>query len=153
MAYCTLTDILTVIPEQELINLTVDEPGEDDVVNEAIFEECAAAADSLINGYLRARYTLPLSVVPAFLKTIGTDITAYRLYLRRPCNIPEQIKFNYETALKQLLALKKGDILLETPNESPDGQMPAQKPAFRVNKTANDRIFTDRMFNSFRGLN
>lgn len=151
MGYCTLKDIISVIPERELINLTVDEPDENSVIDESIFDECTEVADSLINGYLRARYKLPLTVVPSFLRTIAIDITAYRLYMRRPRAIPEHIKDNYKDAISKLNDLKKGNIMLETPEEMPDGQMPAGKSAFRVNKTAKDRIFNDGLMNRFRG--
>jgi phage gp36-like protein len=149
MTYCTLKEIISVIPKAELINLTVDEPDYDSVIDEDVFTACAITADSLINGYVRARYELPLKSIPQFLKAIATDITAYRLYMRRPQTMPEHIKDNYDTAIKQLLALKKGDILLETPQEN--DEMPDKKTAFRTNKTAQDKIFHEGRMRYYRG--
>jgi phage gp36-like protein len=91
---------------------------------------------------------LPLKTVPQFLRTIAVDITAYRLYTRRPRTIQEHIKANYENALKQLTAIKKGDILLETPLENT--AMPKVKSSFRTNKTAQDRIFGPEAMRKFR---
>jgi phage gp36-like protein len=148
MTYCTLNDVESVVPMQELVNLTVDEPSADSTVDTDILNECIESAGSIIDGYLRARYTLPLLSTPKFLTTIASDITAYRLYMRRPQTMPEHIKFNYETALKELLKIKKGDILLETPSENPD--MPKIQSGIKTNKTKKDRIFNDKTMRMYR---
>lgn len=148
MPYCTLEKIKSIIPEKELINLTVDNPRNDSVIDENCLNECIKAADSLIDGYIRAKYSLPLSHVPAFIATIAADITAYRLYMRRPKTMPDHIKANYETALKQLLQIKKGDLLLETPQELPDdAQMPEPAPTFLVKSSP--RIFSDGLLRKY----
>jgi len=150
MSYCTLTDIQSVIPERQLINLTVDVPDVDSVVDENVFSECAEVSDSTINGYIRARYTLPLAVIPQFLKSIAVDITAYRLYMRRPQDIPEHIKENHKIALSQLSAIQKGNVLLEDPSELPEGAMPPKKSSFVTNKRREDRVFSNLMMRKMR---
>lgn len=147
MGYCSLKDIKSVIPMQELINLTVDNPTRESIVDETIFSQCAEFADSLINGYIRAKYTLPLKTVPMFLLELAKDITAYRLYMRRPQKLPEHIKDNYSKTLDLLTKIKRGDILLETPEELPDGQIQKPKPTYLVKSS--DRIFTDSVMHRY----
>lgn len=148
MTYCTLEEIKSLIPERQLVRLTVDEPLEDSAIDEEIFKQCAEFSDSLIDGYVRAKYSLPLKYVPEFLVQIAKDITAYRLYLRRPQEIPEHIKENYKTALDLLKSIKKGDILLESPSEMPDdAQIPKPAPTFMVKSSP--RIFTDQLLNRY----
>ncbi len=171
--YCTLDDIRNVIAEKDLVNLTNDfhrlpPPKSRDAevsgltpltssipankVNEDLFESVSADADSLINGYLRARYKLPLSNTPKFIKTIATDICAYRLYSRRPQEIPKHIVNNFELAIKQLEDVKKGNLLLETTSEDEESGVSKPKSGFRCSKTKKDKIFTDKLMKNYRTL-
>ena len=190
--YCTLDDILNVLSEKDLINLTNDiqlkrkPPSDDDrascddsqnrvddctkpncfglvptppqfakvpqYIDEDRFEAISRDADSLINGYLRARYKLPLKSVPTFIKTVATDICAYRLYSRRPQKIPEHIVTNYNNSLSALKDIQKGNLLLEATGEDDNIDIPALKSGFRCSKNSRDRIFTDRMMKLYRGF-
>ena len=147
MTYCTIEDIKNVIPEKELINLTNDSPSVVGLsVDQSRFEAVSEDSDSLINGYLRARYNLPLANIPRTIVQIATDVCAYRLYLRRPQKIPEHITNNYNKALALLADIQKGKFLLETPQESPEtSEVSSVKSVYRVNKTKNDKIFTDKI--------
>ena len=164
--YCTLDDIKNVISERDLVNLTVDKPCGDNsgtnnnpcarklpqAMGEDIFMAVSSDADSMINGYLRARYKLPLNGVPQLVKTIAVDICAYRLYSRRSQKIPEHIVNNYNTSLKMLQDIKKGNILLEATGENDEVEISNIKSSFRVSKTKKDKIFSDRMMKGFRGF-
>lgn len=193
--YCTLDDILNIISEKELINLTndwhrippsctTDTPDTEETkvssgtgaeagalsagqklisgtgggcpepvrhVEEDRFEAVSAEADSLINGYLRARYKLPLSSTPTLIRTVAVDICAYRLYSRRSQKIPDHIVNNYNNAISTLKEIQKGNILLEVAGEDDEIEMPPLKTGFRCSKTARDRIFTDKMMRQYRG--
>ena len=151
MSYCSVNEIKTIVPEDELINLTVDNPDEDSTVDVAMFEDISKYADELINGYLRSRYTLPLSLVPDLIKKLASDIVAYRLYLRRPQDIPEHIKENYKMAVRTLSEIQKGTFILDMPQEHPDQEVQKPKPSFLTNKNSNSRYFNDSYFNKFRG--
>lgn len=149
MAYCTLTDIANIIPEKELINLTNDNPSQNSLVDEKRFKAVSEDADSLINGYLRARYTLPLKDIPRTIVQIATDVCAYRLYLRRPQKIPDHITNNYNRALTLLSDIQKGKFLLETSSEVPEASIQNTGGAYRINKTRKDKVFNDRMMSMF----
>lgn len=149
MSYCKLSDILNVIPERELINLTNDNPSSVSCIDEKRFEAVSNDADSLINGYLRARYNLPLNDIPRTVTQIATDICAYRLYLRRPQIIPEHITKNYDKALMLLSDIQKGKYILETPSEVENSDIQPIRSACRVNKTKQDKIFNDKVLGAF----
>lgn len=148
MPYCSIEEIKSVIPEVQLVRLTVDVPESSSVIDTTIYEQCAEFADSLIDGYVRAKYTLPLKYIPEFLVQIAKDITAYRLYLRRPQELPEHIKENYKAAIELLKDIQKGDILLESPQELPeDAELSKPSPAYLYNSPK--RMFTDRVLRKF----
>lgn len=112
MPYCTLSDILGVIPERELIQLT-DDAIPPLSVNQAVVNQAVAAADALINGYIGERYPLPFAEVPELLPGLALDLTVYRLYLRRKKGEPpETIKAAYDNALKQLRDVQAGKLSL-----------------------------------------
>jgi len=98
MAYCTQDDLLRLIPEGELAELTT-EAGE--VPDEAVVAQAIAAADAEIDSYLAVRYQLPLTGTPARVKALSVDITVYRLYTRRGISPPSR-RENYEDAVKFL---------------------------------------------------
>ena len=153
--YCNINDILNVISEKELVNLTNDWIGSGAggaacTADYTRFNMISEDVDSLINGYLRARYSLPLKTVPAFIRTIAADICVYRLYSRRSLKIPEHVADNYENALSALSDIQKGNILLETSSEN--DSMANLKSGFRCSKKPQNRIFKNNMLKAFRGL-
>lgn len=137
--YCTIEDLKTVVPEQDMIELTDDMiPAQTIIaanVNKAISD-----AGEMIDGYLRARYALPLSPVPGLISTLACDIAVYRLYARKvKLTPPEGVSERYKNALKQLEQIQKGGMTLGvadtvTPESDMDG--------ISVNTSADDRIFT-----------
>ena len=86
--YCTINDLLTRIDEKVLINLSNDTfPAESP--NLERINETIEIADDIINSALRNKYSLPLKNVPKIITQISADIVIYRLYSRRPQDIPK----------------------------------------------------------------
>lgn len=142
MGYCTIDEILNIIPERELVRLTNDNPCSSSVIDTTRFEAVSITVDNLIDAYLRARYRLPLKSTPRFIKQIAIDIYAYRLYCRRPQDMPEHIKENYKIAIANLQEIQKGRLQLEDSAENPESEIPPMKSTIRTNKRTQDRIFT-----------
>jgi phage gp36-like protein len=112
MPYCLLADILGVIPELELMQMTDDlvPPVQ---VNEAVVDQAISQATSLINGYIGGRYQLPLVTTPELVHTFAVDISVYKIYLRRKKKtLPDGIKTAYEDAMKQLRDVQSGRLAL-----------------------------------------
>lgn len=145
MPYCALTDIIDQVPEQKIIELTDDENlGE---VNTGRVDKAISTAGSIIDGYLRGRYTLPLSTVPDLIKTISTDISVFKLYeRRREMDMPESLSNRYKNAVKLLEQIQKGLISLgieATASAAGTGG------SYKTNKTAEDREFTKEKLQTF----
>ena len=144
MSYCTLADINDQIPETNIIQLTDDEGlGR---VNQTRVNKAIETAGGIIDGYLRGRYSLPLSTVPVLIRTIAIDIAVYKLYERRlELEMPEAMSDRYKNAVKLLEQIQKGLIRLGI--ESPDTG-PGQG-YYKTNKTAEGRIFNKDVLKQF----
>jgi phage gp36-like protein len=134
MSYSTLTDIVKLIPEEALIQLTDDEGL--GVVNQSRIDEAIAQADAEIDSYCGSRYTVPMSPVPDIAKKISVDIAIYNLYSRRLEQIPETRAERYKNAIRQLEGISKGIISIG------EETAPTEAGGPEANKTADDRTFT-----------
>jgi phage gp36-like protein len=104
--YATAADFRDRYPERDLQHLT-DPDGL--TVQDAVLERAAAQASSIIDGYIGARYPLPLAVVPPILAEYTVDIGIYRLQVLRPQNDVEDARKRYEDAITYLKLVTKGD--------------------------------------------
>lgn len=135
MAYSVKADILELLPESVLIQLTDDEnlkEVRDSRVNEGIEQ-----ADAVIDSYISGKYTTPVSPVPNLIKAFSVNIAIYNLYSRRVETMPEARRDRYNDAIKQLDAISKGTMTLGTaPGVTAVGEI-------QINTTYDDdRIFT-----------
>ena len=143
MTYCTSKDIEIQIGLQSLIQLTNDDCTQQ-TVDSVVVDEALLYSSTLIDGYLRGKYTLPLNTQFPLLRAIAIDISIYRLYSRRIyTEMPETISENYKNAIRTLEQLKKGVITLET-DENTEVKSSGE---YRTNKTILDRLFNKRMMN------
>ena len=139
MEYCTIEDIETQTSTPTLIQLTSDDGQE--AVNRVVALEAVLYSSTLIDGYLRGRYSLPLNTHFPLLRILAIDISIYRLYARRMRNeMPEVIETAYKNAISTLRDIQKGVIslqaendLLETSSFNPD--------EYRTNKNILDKLF------------
>lgn len=143
MDYCTLDDIQTRIGTLPLIQLTNDN-GDEDKIDTVVCEEALIYSSTLIDGYLRGKYSLPLDTHFPLLKVVAIDLSIYRLYSRRIyTEIPETISENYKNAIKTLEQLQKGVITLESETETNI----KSSGEYRTNKTEIDKLFNKRVIN------
>lgn len=141
--YCTIEDLINRVTEKTLVNLTNDVLPATTIKRE-IAEDNIAIADDLINSSLRNKYVVPLKSIPNLIKQLSADITIYRLYCRRPQNVPDNYKKNYEVALQILKDLQSGAKVLDIPSSSLDGGVQSVHSAlYLTDKADEDRIFTD----------
>lgn len=145
MAYSTLSDILAVIGEATLIQLT-DEKGEG-VYDEAKVDTAIAQVDAEIDGYLRSRYAgmVPLAApVPLIVMGISRDLAIEELFTRKvEMGVPEAVKDKAARARSRLLDIQMGKNSL--------GIEPSSGPGiFATNKTADDKVFNKDKMTGFR---
>lgn len=142
--YCVQDDILKQITEPTLIQLTND-LGES-TIDTIIVEEAIIYSSTLIDGYLRGRYSLPLGATFPLLRIIAIDLSIYRLYSRRMiADIPESILNQYKEAIKTLEKLQKGIITLDIETT----EQTLINKEYRSNKTAESRIFNEGKLNAY----
>jgi phage gp36-like protein len=147
MPYCTIDDIKKVIPAAELIQLTDDsQTGEvdTDIVNAAI-----ANADNLINGYLRAKYSLPLSEVPDLVKEFSVTLAKHWLYSRRWPELPDGLKDAYKNAFSMLKDINAGKLTLGIDETTTDTTVDQAESQFYTNKTTADRVFNATLLDTY----
>ncbi len=134
--YCTAEDLEIQLGKEPLIQLTNDNC-EQNSIDTVVCEEAILYSSTLIDGYLRGRYNLPLNTQFPLLRVVAMDLSTYRLYSRRiMTDIPEVVCDAYKNAIKTLENLQKGIITLETENNQT-----LQNGEYRTNKTILDRLF------------
>lgn len=141
--YCTLEDIKKQVQEATLVEITDDNLSNE--INTEVIDEIILYSQTLIDGYLRGRYTLPLPLAPEIIKNIAVDLSIYRLYSRRfHTDMPESIKDKYKNATKLLEQIQKGIISLGIEVAG----SPSELGEYRTNKTFQDRIFTKKFLDT-----
>ncbi len=132
MAYCTQADILEQIDDRTLVELTDDSDLAE--LDEGVVTRAIEDADSLINGYGRLRYTVPLVPVPSMARKLSVDIAIYNLYARRR-GAPEDRRQRYLDAIAFLKEVAAGRASLGDMDGSP-------AESHRPTITSADRVFT-----------
>lgn len=145
MDYCTIEDIETQTSTPTLIQLTSDDGQEE--VDRVVAQEAILYSSTLIDGYLRGRYTLPLDTHFPLLRILAIDLSIYRLYTRRMRNeMPEVIENNYKNAIATLRDIQKGVITLQSKNDS------LETASFNAEEYKTNKDIIDRLFSKERML-
>lgn len=110
MTYATQADMTERFGEQEIIELTDRE--QTGAIGTDVLDRALADADSLIDGYLATRYTLPLASTPTVLTRIACDLARYGLY---DDEAPKQVTERYQAAIAFLKAVSRGEVTLGAP--------------------------------------
>lgn len=113
--YCTAADMTARYGKEEMIRIT-DKDGSVGDINDAVANLAISDASALIDGMLASQYTLPLAVVPSNFNGLCSDVARYYLY-DDSLDKEHPAYVRYQTALKYLNAVAKGDIQLELPPE------------------------------------
>lgn len=148
--YCSLDDLKKQVQEDILLQLTDDDQsGQIDTV---VIDEAVIYSETLINGYLRGRYTIPIvnygfdSQPPDILKILAVDLTIFRLYSRRfHTDIPDGISEKYKNSIKILEQIQKGIISLGIETAG----TPPELGEYRTNKSFDDRAFSKELLKDY----
>jgi len=125
MSYTADTDLLTIIAERTLIQLSADDP-QAQLPDWLVVAEARAYADGQIDARLRQRYPLPLAAVPRELKDWALALARQWLYARRPDgpDLPEAVRAAAKDALSALDAVRDGKMSLAIPPVDAGGETP-----------------------------
>lgn len=124
MSYASQADMEARFGERELINLT-DRTGQG-AVDVSVLERALADASAEIDGFLAARYELPLSSTPVVLVRICADLARYYLH---DDHAPDQVVERRKAAVATLRSLSRGEVSLgmsdtgDTPATSDGAEM------------------------------
>lgn len=134
-SYVTSGDLIpSYVEERDAVQLTNDDVDGTTVV-ESVVEDAIADAEAEVDGYLGARYALPLVTVPRLVKRLVLRLSRYHLYSRRRGAVEEWMAKDYEKALKMLQDISKGIVTLGVQPE------PGVNSERVVRSTARDPIF------------
>lgn len=107
MSYAVQSDMVNRFGEQELIQLTDrDRTGAIDTV---VLDRALADATAEIDGYLAARYQLPLTSTPTVLVRVCADLARYHLH---DDHLPEPVQVRYKAAIDLLRQVSTGRVSL-----------------------------------------
>lgn len=110
MPYCTVEDMTSRFGEQELIDLSA--PGQSQMDTQ-VLDQAISDAQAEIDGYIGARYQLPLSPVPTVLVRLSCNIARYFLYNDQMTEVVEK---SYKDAIRFLSDVSKGSVQLGVNN-------------------------------------
>lgn len=123
MPYCTAQDLIERFTERELIQTS--DRSSSGTVNLTVINAAIGDASDEIDGYLRARYDLPLAEVPPAVKRVACDMARYYLFTGVMIDI---VKTRYDAARRWLTDIAAGRVSLETTSQS-TGSIAVNAPA------------------------
>lgn len=121
--------------EPELIELSDLGTPRTYAVDLAVLQRVCDRANAEVNGFLRARYTLPLASVPELLPYLAADLARYYLYPMEP---PTVVQARFDAARKTLREIQSGAQPLGIDQAGNDvTSTPSDLPQF----TAGEKVF------------
>jgi phage gp36-like protein len=106
-AYATIQQMTDRFGEHLLVALTDRTAVATGAINEALVDKAISDASEVIDGYLAAKYALPLASVPGVVADLCQSIAIWKLHITQP---DEKITSDYKDALKTLTAIAVGTI-------------------------------------------
>ncbi|WP_163266459.1 gp436 family protein [Chelativorans alearense] len=123
MAYCTLQELIERYSERMLIDISDRGDAPTGTIDGDLITRAIADADALIDGYLAARYRLPLASVPHLVRDLSLRVSIYYAHAHVA---EEKIKRDYEEALATLKRIAQGLIKLDIDGVEPPGSGAAE---------------------------
>lgn len=118
MTYATQAQLTERFGERLLVELTDRGEVVTDTIDSDVVDRALADTDAMIDGYLAARYALPMATVPPLITDLAQVIAIYKLHVFEP---NEKIRKDYEDALRQLREISSGAIKLPIAGLEPAG--------------------------------
>lgn len=120
MPYATQSDLAARFGEAELLQQT-DLTGTGAINSQAV-ADALTDASALIDGYVSARYSLPLAVVPGLLVGVCCDLARYALYIEA---VPPIVQQRRDQAISTLRDISQGKLRLEVGGDTPSVPAPS----------------------------
>lgn len=117
MSYAALADLVARAGDVELRQIA--DRDRDLIPDQDVVAAALAHADNLVNGYVGAKYAVPLTTVPDLVRTWATSIARYILHRN---GAPEHVAQDYKDAIQALKDVAAGRIALPI---ATGGELPA----------------------------
>ena len=112
MAYSTKVDILQVLSQRKLAQLTDD--NDSNSVDTTIVNTQIRKADNQIDTYIRGKNGIPFTTPPPRVVDWSVGLAIFNLYKRRvDLEIPEAIRIDHDDILTELEGVRDGKLLLD----------------------------------------
>jgi phage gp36-like protein len=122
VSYAAPQDLLNRYPNRDLVQLTNEDPAAQ-VVDTAVLQQALDDASAEIDGYLGARFALPLSDPPTVLNRLTADIAVYRLQALRPLHDLADARRRYDDAVAMLGRVAAGELTLGIASDQRETQI------------------------------
>lgn len=134
--YITINDMAARYPLSVLAQLTDDTDGR--TVDNPVLTVLIAEAESIVHGYLRDRYSLPLAQCPEDVKGCICSIVYYKAYRRRQDDVPQGVTDAFNASIDYLTKAQRGAIILALP----ENQVAPTLPLVVTNKRSDDKVMS-----------
>lgn len=141
MTYATQAGLETRYGTKLLVQLTDRGQPATGQIDVAAVEDALADADATIDGYLAARYRLPIVLVPKLLVHTAESVAIYKLHRKAP---DEKITADYRDAIKTLQDIAAGRQRLDLAGIEPERSSGSGSVS-----TSSPRVFTDAVLRDF----
>lgn len=141
MAYTDLVQLTDRFGERALIGLTDRGDVFTGTIDTDVIDRAITDAAAVIDGYLKARYQLPLAAVPALVSDVAAKITYYNLHTNV---VPDKTDRDYHDAIALLKEISRGLVQLDVA-----GVEPAAREGDGVRVTDRERPFTEDNLKGF----
>ena len=131
MSHATAQDMIARVGSQELNQIA--DRDQNGVFEPEVVQVALDDASALADGYLRARYSLPLPQTPTLLIAIVVDIARYQLHDGAPT---ESVQSGHRGAMARLNDIAAGRLVL-------DVGAPQPPTGSQVNVASPPRVFDD----------
>ena len=122
MTYATEADFVTAYGQELTVELTNLQNPEAETIDGTVLDRALSKASAIIDGYVGARYSLPLPAIPPTLTALSLDIARYQM---GHYGIESDPRKRYEDALKMLRDIANGTLSLGLPEgEAPVSGLP-----------------------------
>lgn len=114
-------------------------------------EAAIADAGSIINGWIGAKYAIPLEYPPDNIKIFVCDIARYLLWKSKAS---EEVRRRYEDAMSYLKGVSKGTNVLLVKNPTTEEIIPAAKSpsTMPIGTTYRGGVFSDDVLNQMPSI-
>lgn len=119
MPYATVQDLIDRFGETEIVQITDRSDPPAYAIDQTVASSALDTASAEMDGYIAAKYQLPLVTISPVLTDLACDIARFRLYAVRAT---EEVQKRYDAAISRLREISKGTFKLDAAGVEPESR-------------------------------